>query len=36
MREVVNEAIDCLFLNLYIVQTDAQVGCKVEFASQIT
>ncbi len=35
MGEVVNQAVDGLLLNLYVVQPDAQVGRQVQFAGQV-
>ena len=33
--QIVYQTVNGLFLNLYIVQTDSQIGCEVELASQI-
>ena len=35
MGEIVNQTVDGLFFYLYVIQTNTQVGSKVEFASQI-
>ena len=36
MLQRVDELVDGLFLHLYVVQTDTQICCQVQFPSQIT